>query len=324
MIKRGSKDAMVLWYVQHRPDEPVAAIAKKLKLKVSTVRRALQKFKETKLIHRIPLINYQKLGFNEYSIFISLKLPSQALREQFLAKCIDDIYVTRIEEFGGDFEYCVSFLAKNPQEVSRFLESFGNKVGTVVADKSISILESYTGLGRRYLNGSQVTPIVKLSHDGEEAIMLDTIDKSILTELSADADRSHKELAQALSMSQSTLTYRIQQLLKRGIIHSFIYGVRSSQLGCSRFRLLVYASAVTPLFRKKFEEFLLQRTEVVNYNRLLGAADFMVQVEVFDPREASLFAQDLRGMFPEEIFRVSILPLFGFKKNTSFPFKESR
>ncbi len=321
MIKRGSKEAIVLSYVQHRPDESVAAVAKKLKLRASTVRRSLQKFRQSDLIHRIPVINYQKLGFSEYSIFISLKVASQELRERFVAKCIAEHCVTRVEEFGGDFEYCVSFLAKNPQEVSAFLESFGNKIGTIIANKSISILESYTGLGRRYFTNAAVTPIVRIQNQLNEVISIDSNDKRILTELSINADRSHREIAQALSLSESTLSFRIQKLLTAGVIQSFIYGVRSRLLGCSRFRFLVYATAVTTTFRNNFEEFLINRTEVVNYSRLLGAADFIVQAEVFESHEAFLLAQDLRGAFPDEIHRISILPLFGFRKNTSFPFK---
>jgi Lrp/AsnC family transcriptional regulator for asnA, asnC and gidA len=52
--------------------------------------------------------------------------------------------------------------------------------------------------------------------------ILDDLDRSILQELNVDARRSHRDLAQRLRVSPTTISSRIQRLEKDGVIHGYV------------------------------------------------------------------------------------------------------
>jgi Lrp/AsnC family transcriptional regulator for asnA, asnC and gidA len=52
--------------------------------------------------------------------------------------------------------------------------------------------------------------------------ILDDLDRSILQELNVDARRSHRDLAQRLRVSPTTISTRVQRLEKDGVIHGYV------------------------------------------------------------------------------------------------------
>jgi Lrp/AsnC family transcriptional regulator, regulator for asnA, asnC and gidA len=52
--------------------------------------------------------------------------------------------------------------------------------------------------------------------------MLDALDRSILTELNIDARRSHREIAQRLKVSPTTVGARVARLEREGVIRGYV------------------------------------------------------------------------------------------------------
>jgi DNA-binding Lrp family transcriptional regulator len=253
MIALQRQEALVLWAVQHRPDEPLGVIAKELRLRETVVRSVVTKLAEAGLIHRIPLIRYRALGFTEYVFYVSLN-SAGSVRESFMAHCMHDERVNRVEELGGSYDYAVAFLARDVADATQFIEGFGERLGSVVGQKSLGVLSSYTGYGRTYLVGKPVKPPVVIGDAPAGVWEIDELDHAILRELSQDGDRSQREVARELGEQLSKVSYRVSRMFERGILAGFIYGVRAGNLPVHRFRFAISGAAIRnalslPVFR---------------------------------------------------------------------------
>lgn len=63
------------------------------------------------------------------------------------------------------------------------------------------------------------------------ASILDGLDRAILEELNVDARRSHREIAQRLKVSPTTVSSRIARLEEAGVIRGYIPVLDDEQLG---------------------------------------------------------------------------------------------
>ncbi|MGA8275194.1 MAG: Lrp/AsnC family transcriptional regulator [Thermoplasmata archaeon] len=61
--------------------------------------------------------------------------------------------------------------------------------------------------------------------------ILDELDRKLLVELNIDARRSHRKIAQQLKISPTTVSARIEQLEKQGVIQGYIPLLDDEKLG---------------------------------------------------------------------------------------------
>lgn len=108
-----------------------------------------------------------------------------------------------------------------------------------------------TASGYRKLQKGSEAPDFSLSG-------LDGMDRSILFELEQDSRQSLGTIAKKLKCSKPTLHYRIQRLLKSGIIKNFITVVDYSKAGYTDYEVWIQLSETSLGKKKEFLEFLLQ------------------------------------------------------------------
>lgn len=83
--------------------------------------------------------------------------------------------------------------------------------------------------------------------------MLDKFDRKLLLELDLNSRRSNAAIAKRLGIGKNVVNYRIQQLMKRGIIRSFYTVIDTARLGCFGIRAYVKFRRTTP---RKEEEII--------------------------------------------------------------------
>lgn len=315
-------EARVLAVAQNDAALSTSEIAQMTKFRSHTVRRSLDGLKERGVTRLFPLINSRALGFDEYDLFFSLALKDRDKRTQILDYFIQHDHVARIEELGGPFDYCVALLAQKVSDVSGFWEEVCERFGELLHHREFTVLESYSGFGRKYLSGTRPAAVVQLSSTkGSQEI--DELDHNLLYQLARKPEQSERDLAKSIGSKSSTVHHRLTKLKERRILQGFIWGVRSTRFMRARFRIHIRAKAVSREFRERLARFCQEEMDVVNLCHHIGNWDYSVQVEVENHRDVFEINQRLQCEFPVEIHGTIILPIFDFLKNCPYPFERA-
>ncbi len=94
-----------------------------------------------------------------------------------------------------------------------------------------------------------------------EKIKLDLIDKKILTELDKNCRISNTRLAKKVGRSREAVKYRIQQLVKKGIITGFITSINPNKMGYYMFKVYLQLKNI-PNERERFFDFLKSQKSI--------------------------------------------------------------
>ncbi|MBW2999133.1 Lrp/AsnC family transcriptional regulator, partial [Candidatus Woesearchaeota archaeon] len=94
-----------------------------------------------------------------------------------------------------------------------------------------------------------------------EKIKLDLTDKKIMAELDRNCRISNSSLGRKVGKSREAVKYRIQQLVKKGIITSFITSINPNKMGYYMFKVYLKLENI-PNERERFYEFLKSQKSV--------------------------------------------------------------
>jgi len=96
-----------------------------------------------------------------------------------------------------------------------------------------------------------------------EKISLDLKDRKILYELDKNSRQSFNELGKKVGLSKDTVSYRIENLVKKGVIKSLNAVIDTGKLGFKSFRLFVKFYNLSPEKEQEIINFLLKNKNLL-------------------------------------------------------------
>lgn len=116
-------------------------------------------------------------------------------------------------------------------------------------------------------------------------LALDMKDRRILYELDADARQSVALLAKKVGLSKQAVHYRIDRLIRSGVINRFVMVLDTQRLGYSFHDLFLEIHTLTPKKEKEIVDFLKSMSTVGWLATTTGKWDFVVALFTKDSRE---------------------------------------
>jgi len=148
---------------------------------------------------------------------------------------------------------------------------------------------------------------------------MDAIDAAILRLVQNDATLSLDEIASAVGASKTPVWNRLKRLKEEGIIRREVAIVDPDKIGLEAcFFVLVKTSEHDGDWQARFLSALKERTEVIEAHRLAGEIDYLLKVQVPNPRAYDRFYQ---GLISEvKVFNVTaLLSMEELKYTTALP-----
>lgn len=127
--------------------------------------------------------------------------------------------------------------------------------------------------------------------DGE----LDDTDMKILSLLRKDARLSFREIGKRINISTGTVSERVKQMQRAGVIKGFVTAVDPEKLGCN-VTMLLELSIGHETTLAKFDEQLTGLDEVCCIHHVTGELDMMVLVRCHDQTHAVEFLDRFRTL----------------------------
>ena len=323
-MKLTEKEALVIGALELRPDTSIAKVRRETGLREHTIRYAVKRLEERKVIARIPLVNLHRLGLVTFNVFFSLSAQRRETRAAVLAFLKNAPEVVWVGEFGGEYQYGIAIVSKHATRVPAFLTEIATRFPNAFFEKALSLQSACTIFPRRYISSVsrkiKVKPIrLALEPGAGESFEIDELDDRILSALASNGSASHREISQQIGTPASTIDLRIKRLSKGGVIAGEIYAVDPGQFEVQQFKLLIYAKGINPELTKSLIAFCADQPNVPALIECSGSWDYEIALDVKNAELVSAFVQELYERFGAVINTVKTLTRFRDVKVRWYP-----
>lgn len=107
---------------------------------------------------------------------------------------------------------------------------------------------------------------------------LDNLDSKIVYELGADARQSYKQIAKKINSKKEVVAYRIQQLIKKGIITKFVPVFALSEIGVFSGKIYIRLRGIRKEVEEKLYFSLVQDKKIAWVAKSLGSWDLLIGI----------------------------------------------
>ena len=172
----------------------------------------------------------------------------------------------------------------------------------------------------RFSSAKALRPHSQIAAASGKATPIDALDHAILQRLTNGDGGSIRDLAHQLTASPATVERRVTRLEREGVILRWIYSINTERLGRHAFRLLLSTPHSSTALDSKLRQFCGRHPAVTMLIQCLGGWDYEVEVELEDPKDVTVIAQQLLEVFEGILEQVQICSELRDWKFSLYPF----
>lgn len=316
----------ILFAVVMQATASESEIARLLGVREHIVRRTIRMFLDSGVfIQRSAFVNPFALGLTHQSTLLSLPLESQKhytkLRET-LANAEESVAVI---EHGGPFQLELRTYTRDAYHLQKFFSDLAKKFPYPFhIHESLTILDhEYSGTpcpdlppkARPILGYAPLPP-------GSKATRLEERDHAILSVLCNSKYLNWNQVARELSMPTSTLTYRVANLERAGVIQGHYYVLDATVFKDLPLLIQVSSRALQEEERLAIKKFCRLHPKVAWMSTFLGSQSAEMLVRVQNHDEARAVLSDIATHFVGIISSARLTAPLKFFKWSDYPFRK--
>ena len=273
---------------------------------------------ERGIIRPVYHIDYFRLGYNDFGIYLSRGSENSSGRRRFESQIEKAPGIFWLAKTGGAFQYGMSFVTRNPHNLGSLMSLARPSDSGVHFEKTIGLRLDWTIYPPSYLTGdTKKRPMITMA-PRDESIKLDEVDIKVLRALSEHPTGSLAHIARALSMNASSVSYRIEQLRKSGVIQAQRYILNLPILGFNNYRLILVDRGLSAEQRQELFRLCSRHPSVVAFLNCTGDWDFELRFEAESPNEIDPFCQLLYDTFGNAIGGIKTMQQHEVLKHVAF------
>ena len=322
VIKLDAKDRRILIELESDARQSNRSIAKKVGVNPDLIRRRIHRMEKEGVIGWfLTFVNFAKLGFTDYGVYITTQKLTKKRDEGFKDYLINHDKVSYVARLGGKYDFVIGILARDILEFHQILFEIFENWGEYISSRDIAIRVQLFHFSKSYLLKKQESPRKLPSFGGNVNVEeLDSLDTRILSELATHARMNVVDLAKKIKSPLSTLALRVKKLKERGIIEGFFTSIRCQSYGYQNYLILATCRTFTKQQEHTLYTFCKQHQHITYLIKTVGKWDYEISVEVPDQERFQEVLTELREQFLETLANAESLLLFRELKYTLYPF----
>ena len=240
-------------------------------------------------------IDSYSFGYDAYRYYIVFQNVTSDIKNEIIDKLIKYKNTWVIRSIKGLFDISVVLWVNSIPEFFRFWDDFNEKYGDYFSEKIFSVYlqddayplsfllsQEYEKSDRdKYLQTTHRTPVE-----------IDNVDYKLLNNIAENARIPLIKLAEKLSCSSQAVSYRIKNLIKKGVIQAFRVNVDVSKLGLQEFKVDIWLKKLSK--RRQIRDLVKYNPYVTFISTSAGYADLEV---VFTIEDSDKLVEILEGIF---------------------------
>lgn len=299
------KDKKILYQLDLNARQTDSQIARKVKLSRDSVRYRISKLVEQGHINYfMTILNSMKLGFEWYRTFFKFQNLTIE-KEEDIIKWLKEraSWITKVE---GIWDLNTGIFCKNAYEYRDIINEFLVKYGKYIDKYDVAIVTRMWHYHRDYLldKKSKNSKPDLMGFDEKtnyKAEKIDEVDYKILSVLLKNARMKTIDIARKIRTTEIVVRYRINNLIKKGIILGFRPFLNINKLDYIYFKIHFTLQNLTPEKKKRLFDYIHTHPNTVHTTELVGGADLETEFQVKSNEELYDHIEKMRKTFGEII-----------------------
>ncbi len=322
MIKLDLKDRKILYQLDLDCRQSNNQIGKKVGLGRDVVAYRIKKMQDEGVINSFyTIIDTFRLGYDVFRIYLNFQYVTSEIKEKIIKYFVDYENSWIVATVKSEIDLDVVVWVKDIFEFYRFwdktmdeYEEYFEKYAISIYAQSIVYKKSYLLPDEKIEDNNQMLKM----KCGRDSIEIDEVDYIIINELAVNARIPLIDLAEKLNCSSQSVSYRINNLIKSGVIKAFRVDINLLKLNLQKFKVDIYLKEhklkqpiLNYLNNKKYIEFM---------NFAIGWADLEPEFVVKDLDELLKILDEINSKFSgaikkqsffiaEKFYKIRCLPL---------------
>lgn len=247
-------DKLILFELLQDCRQPLAKIAKAVKLPQQTVSYRIKKLEESKVIKKYTIdINYPKLGYSRHSLYLDLRSIAASEVNNYLKHLTDMREVSCCYMLHGVSQWKV-YVSVWTKDIQRY-----DEIQTKIITKFRKHLKNYLSFQSvkswsyfaRVLNPNKKAKVdIK---ESPQNISVSDIEWKIIDKLRSNSNLPVNQIAKELKTTHNTVIRKIKSLRDKGIIERFYPIIDVNKVGLKEY---TFISRIDPSHSVQLEKFL--------------------------------------------------------------------
>jgi DNA-binding Lrp family transcriptional regulator len=291
-------DRKILFYLDVNSRYSVKEIAKLIGEKSEKINYRVKKLIKDKTIRRCySEINPWKTGYTSFKVNFQFQgVDKEKLNEMYnflLANCNVGWVATCL----GRWDMVVEIMARDRYEFIKYYSRFHSKYYEHILFKVVGVTLERIFINKKWL--SPDFPQINTSYmEGKPEKLVDSKDFRILRHLIDHGRDSVKNMSMELKMPATTISQRINNLVKKGVITNFRIDVDLKKLNKVYAKSFIYFSDASTSNQKQLIDHCIAHPDVIFLTKCIGPWDMEIEAHTNSFNEFTQLMNDLRNKFP--------------------------
>jgi len=318
-IKLDLKDRKILTLLDENARYTNAQIAKRVGLSKPAVEYRISRLKKNEAIFAFyTVINFTKLGYNQYKLYLKFQDTSIEKEKQISKYWFESSNTVWIGNLRGKWDMAVSILAHSNFEFGKILSEFMSRFSSFILEKDVLLTEYSPIYAREYL--TETKPSEFVYGVPSEIYSLSEIDKKILKNMSNSSRISIIDLADRTKLSRDIINYRIKKLQKENIIVQYRAYLNLPKIGIKLYKVILRMKNFSPAEEKNIKMYVEKHKQATQLLKLIGSYDLEIEFETENENQLYEVLNELRQKFSDVIRDLDIVRVTETIKYDFFPF----
>lgn len=303
MVKIDLKDRKILYHLDLDCRQSNSQIGKKVGLKRDVVAYRIKRMGEEGVIRNYwTVIDAFKLGYHVFRIYLKFQDIPPDIKGKVIDRFIENRDTWTVYSLIGPYDLGAIMWIKNIQKFYQFYDDLLDMFGKYIAQKIVSIYVQADEYERTYLISEENKNTERIKNtvvsDGSFA-KIDDVDYKILNEIAINARIPLVELADKLKISSQTVNYRLNNLIKSGVIKGFRINIDISKIDLQYFDLRINLSDHSQ--RKPIINFIKSNPYFKCLNTTIGYSDLEMEFHIKGMDTLNFILDEINEKFPGSI-----------------------
>lgn len=294
---------ILLYRLDRNSRESLTSLAKKLKTSKEVVHYRIHRLqKEGYLKKFYTIINMAKLGYEAYKVYFQFQNLTRQKEKEILDFLTAHERIFWVATCSGKWDLMIGTWARNTIDFNNWvLDDILNRYSNYILNKSITITKHNRQWNRRWFHESKDFPVTS-TVGGEPAVLtLNAVDQEILRIIANNARLPLTEISRKARVSAAIIKYRLNHLLRDGVICSFRMTPHLPAFGYGFFKAFVYLQNNTSVRQEALIKYCQENKNILNVVTCVGSWDFEIEFEVESFERFNDIMKNIREKFPDLI-----------------------
>jgi len=318
-IKLDLTDKKLLFELDMNARISNSKLAKKLNISKQSVQYRINKLQRDEVIKGFyTVIDLSKMNCMYVRFFIRFKDVTPKIEKEIINYFLQNSDYRWIVSIDGIWDLATALILKDFISISNVTNRFLSKYGEYVDNYELNVATQIDHMQNRFLLEEKHPKEIIIGGKLEDN-QLDALDRNILSILSQDARKKLTLIASELNISYKVISYRINSMIKKGIIKCFRVDLNYNKLGYIHYKVFINLKKFNSEKILALKSFIKLNPNTIYITYSVASTELEFEV-VFD-KYAKLhdFLQDLRSKFTDTIKSYYYIILYKFYEINYFP-----